>query len=196
MRKALSRIVLFVIASTAIWFAFVKAGVFLSSPASLPQKADLIVVLGGDAGARSLVGAELYAKGFAPVVLLTGLDDGEKEILPLYLHWRAQVLVARGVPQETILYDLQSANSWEEAVNTAHLMKDHNWEKVLVVSDPPHMRRLNEVWRKAFAGMGKEYMLIPAIPSWWDAEHWWQNEVSGKFVVNEFIKLGYYWLKY
>lgn len=177
-------------------FVFFHLGTYLEGTAQQPRAADLIVVLGGDAGARSLTGARLYTQGYAPNVLLTGLDDGEKDAVPFYLHWRSQVLMAYGVSESALLFDLVSQNSYQEAQNTAALMAKKGWQKVLVVSDPPHMRRLESVWSQVFAGSGREYRLISARPYWWQAERWWSNEISAKFVVNELIKLGYYQLKY
>jgi len=104
--------------------------------------------------------------------------------------------MAYGVAESALLFDLVSLNSYQEAQNTADLMAQKGWKKVLVVSDPPHMRRLESVWKQAFAGSGREFRLISAQPYWWQANRWWSNEISVKFVVNEVIKLGYYQLKY
>lgn len=57
MRKVLSRIVFFVVAFAAIYIVFTKAGSFLRYSTGVPMKAVLIVVVGGDVGARSLVSA-------------------------------------------------------------------------------------------------------------------------------------------
>lgn len=65
-----------------------------------------------------------------------------------------------------------------------------------MVSDPPHMRRLDWVWGKVFAGSGKSYVLIASEPAWWDAEHWWASEKSAQFVLTELIKMVYYVWKY
>ena len=85
-----------------------------------------------------------------------------------------------------------STNSWEEAVNTLRLMRERNWERVLVVSDPPHLRGLDWAWGKVFEGSGKEYRLIAAPLEGWDPERWWQNDASARFVVSEVKKLAYY----
>jgi|SRR5579859_430498 len=171
-------------------------GRFLESSAQLPVKADLVVALGGDAGNRAIKAHELYRDGYAPFVLLTGIEGGDPQTRPYYLNWRASFLVARGVPQEAILIDSISANSWEEAANTRRLMDSRAWARVLVVSDPPHLRRLDWVWTKAFEGSRKEYRLIAAPMQDWDASRWWRNEKSAQFVLMEIIKLAYYKVAY
>ncbi len=171
---------------------FLRAGVFLSSPARQPVKADAMVILGGDAGARTLKGIELYKKGYAARVILTGLDEGEPEAQNYYLHWRSQMLIGAGVPKRALQFDTVSKNSWEEAANTLKRAQAAGWKTVLVVSDPPHMRRLKWVWGKLQRGTGVDVVLVEAVPSWWEPQRWWKNEISAKFVANEYLKIAYY----
>jgi uncharacterized SAM-binding protein YcdF (DUF218 family) len=186
----LGALVLFALASS---FAFFQAGNFLDAPSQQPEKADLIIVLGGDNGGRSHKAAELYHQGFAPRVLLTGIEGGHVKTRSHHLNWRASFLVEQGVPENVLMFDALSASSWDEAVNTLHRMQSRNLKRVLVVSDPPHLRRLDWVWRKVFAGSGKEYRLVASSMEGWDATRWWRNEVSAQFVIMEYMKLAYYW---
>jgi uncharacterized SAM-binding protein YcdF (DUF218 family) len=182
-------LVFFVVVAVAI---ALNIGRFLEAPGQIPEKVDLVVALGGDAGARVRKAFELYRDGYAPYVLLTGIEGSDPGTRTYYLDWRAQYLVKRGVPQGIILFDLASTNTWEEAVNTRRLMDLRGWARVLVVSDPPHLRRLRWVWDKAFEGSGKQYRLIASPMVGWDANRWWQNERSAQFVLMEVIKLVYY----
>lgn len=65
-----------------------------------------------------------------------------------------------------------------------------------MVSDPPHMRRLDWVWGRTFANSGKSYRLVASEPDWWYAAQWWRSEKSGQFVITELIKMAYYVAKY
>lgn len=172
------------------------AGRFVSKPSDTPVKGDLIVALGGDGGSRVREAQLLYAAGYAPRILLTGIEQGDPLVRPAYLEWRAAFLVAHGVPADVMLFDSRSANSWEESRNTLALMQQKGWHSVLVVSDPPHMRRLSWVWRKVFADSGMMFRLIASPMPGWDAELWWHNEKSAQFVLMELIKLGYYLVTY
>jgi uncharacterized SAM-binding protein YcdF (DUF218 family) len=169
-----------------------NAGSFLAAPARTPQPVDCIVALGGDAGERIMKAVELYRSGLAPVILLTGVEGSPLDTRRIYQDWRAEYLVKAGVPVSAILYDEKSANSWEEARNTLILATTRGWKQVMVVSDPPHMRRLALAWSKAFAGTGKNYILVASVPAWWQERAWWQNERAAQFVITEYIKLGYY----
>lgn len=106
------------------------------------------------------------------------------------------MLLSQGVPQKAILFDDRARNSYEEADNTAKLMREQQWKSVLVVSDPPHLRRLEMVWRKMAARYGIEYRLIASEPPSWDPSQWWRDKVWAKFVGMELVKLAYYTVIY
>jgi len=171
---------------------FSQAGHFLAENSEQPVQADLIVAIGGDNGSRIEKTVELYQAGFASHVLLTGIEGGSAEPRSFYLNWRARYLVEHGVTKSALMFDADASNSWEEAVDTLRLMKERNWQQALVVSEPPHFRRLAFVWSKVFDGSGKEYRLIAAQMEGWDASNWWKNEKSAQYVVTELIKLVYY----
>jgi uncharacterized SAM-binding protein YcdF (DUF218 family) len=179
-----------------LMMGFLNAGHFLAAPAQSPVKAGLLVALGGDNGGRADKVLELYRNGFASSVMLTGPEGGHSRTRATYLHWRARYLMDEGVPEQALLYDRRSTNSWEEAVNTLKLMHSMKVDRVLVVSDPPHLRRLSWVWRKVFEGSGKEYVLVASNMENWDAEQWWRSSLTGQFVFAEYIKLAYYVMQY
>jgi len=183
-------------AALAVGAAFWHAASFLAAPASVPQPADCIVALGGDTGDRIVTALDLYRRGYAPLILLTGVEDSPGDTRRAYLTWRAEYLVKAGVPPAAILYDEHSANSRDEARNTLALASARGWKSVLVVSDPPHMRRLARAWGKAFAGTGKNYVLVATAPAWWRERAWWQSERAAQFVITEYVKLGYYLARY
>lgn len=191
--KALAAMLLL---TTVVVLSFLGLGRWVSVGTSLPERADLLVALGGDDGARVRKVAALVQGGYAPTVLITGLDGSPADTRRHYLEWRARVLVEAGVPPERLVFEGTANNSYQEAMATLALMRARGWKTVLVVSDPPHMRRLNWVWGTVFAGSGLSYRLVSGEPVWWDADRWWSNERSGQFVLTEVIKLGYYLVKY
>ena len=173
-----------------------NAAYFLEGAGAPPVKADLIAVLGGDGGDRGLTAARLYASGMAPRVLIEGLEATPSKARRAILHWRVQVLVDAGVPLAQLEYDIESTNSWEEALNTRRLMEARGWRRVLVVSSPPHLRRLSWTWRRVFEGSGLEFSLVASSPPDWKPDIWWRDEKSGAAVIMECIKIAYYLVKY
>ncbi len=176
--------------------AISQAGRFLEAPGSAPSRADIVVVLGGESGDRALTAARLFRESFAARLVVTGLETSPPEVRPAYLNWRAQVLADFGVPPERIIYDTDSTNSWEEAVNTRRTMEENGWRRVMVVSDPYHLRRLSWTWARVFRDSGLSYSLVATSPQWWAPDGWWHDEKSGQAVIMEYIKLAYYLVKY
>ena len=128
--------------------------------------------------------------------VLVGASGAHSKTRPAYLRWQARYLVEEGVPENALLYDRSSTSSWDEAVNTLELMRSMKLDRVLVVSDPPHMRRLSWVWGKVFEGSGKEFTLVASEMEGWDAAHWWRTSPNAQFVFGEYIKLAYYSFQY
>ena len=71
------------------------------------------------------------------------MEGGPVAIQRHYLHWRSQYLLEQGVLADALLFDNQASNTHQEAINIAALMQTHHWQNVLVISDPPHLRRLD-----------------------------------------------------
>ncbi len=164
---------------------YTEAGRFVSSPVDTPEPADLIAALGGESANRPAKAAELYAAGLAPRVFLTGPKDQ-----------RHDLLLREGVPAPAILLDGKSAHSWDEAINTYDLMRQNGWKRVLVVSDPEHIRRLSWTWEHVFGGSGLSFRLIAAAMPNWDAAHWWRDPGSAAYVKLELEKLLYYFVRH
>lgn len=194
--KAFLKISLIVILTSSAFCGaiFLGLGYIVSFHSSRPAKADLIVVLGGDDGLRVRKGAELYRMGYSRNILLTGLDI--RYYRPNHPNWRERRLMERGVPRKRIIVDAWSETSWEEAENTAELMDKRGWKSAIVVSDPPHMFRLNRTWKKVFANSGKRFILVSTRPEWWHPIVWWKNDISYRFVISEIKKSIFYLFVY
>lgn len=167
----------------AVIYLFFSAGDFLASPAAGPGKADAIVVLGGDIGCwRSARALALFKEGYAPnVLIINPCSDQER-----------QKFMNAGARKENIFFETVSKNSYEEAQNSLCTMRTRGWKYVLIVTNPPHIRRVNWAWGHVFRGSGLRYTIVASSPPWWNAKHWWKNEASRDLVLSEYLKLAYY----
>ena len=177
-------------------FALFNLGNWLSEPANKPVQADLIVTLGGGAGERDQMAARLYKAGYADKILITGMWRSSKARQNYYLHPRSLFFLMQGIPNEALMFDGQAINTHQETINIAALMTAQHWRNVLVVSDPPHIQRINYCLEALFTQNGLSYRLIQSdIPSW-HTGRWWQEPRWLFFCVSEAIKLVYYALVY
>ena len=133
----------------------------------LPQeeipKADVIVVLGGGtqpgiyprpsaevdgAGDRILYGARLFREGKAPLVLVTGGRLPWSFVAGGSDTEMAELLVFMGVPEEAILLEGVSANTYENAVFTKQILEPMGINRILLVTSAMHMPRSVAIFEK------------------------------------------------
>ncbi len=172
--------------------AFFRLGYWLEAPGQSPARADVIILLGGNSKSRLQTGMELYRQGLAPRILLIGEASPDPPSAHPLPNVRLLYLLEENVPRDAILVDARARSSYEEAIDARSMMRQHGWSRALVVSDPPHMRRLSWIWRKTFRGIDSTYLLIPTHPLWWNAGTWWRDDWAQRFVLTEIIKIGYY----
>ncbi|TLU84860.1 MAG: YdcF family protein [Chlorobium sp.] len=191
MRLFLKPALIFICSISALAaFIFLSLGMLLSQYGSAPEKADVIIVLGGDNGLRVLKGAELYKSGYAAHIILTGID--ERFYHPNHPNWRERRIMEFGVPKKAIQIDAKSKTTWEEALNTSSIMGKQGWNSAIIVSDPPHLLRIHQTWSRAFKGSSKKFIIVPTNPAWWDCVFWWKNSKSYQFVISEIKKNLFY----
>ncbi len=122
----------------------------LSQQTSQPEKikADAAVVLGASVWKdkpspvfeqRIKYGIQLYKNGQVQYIIFTGgLSEGDT--LSESAAARAYA-IAEGIPAEKILIEEVSKNTWQNLVQVCQLMREHQLQSTMIVSDPLHMKR-------------------------------------------------------
>lgn len=109
--------------------------------------------------------------------MLTGIEGSDAGARDAFLDWRALLLAERGVPRTALLFERSAGNSREEAVAVRAWKAREGWRRVIVVSDPPHLRRLQRIWDRTFRNTGLEFRLVASDMPGWDANRWWAHEL-------------------
>ncbi len=140
------------------------------------------------AGDRLLAAYRLYKEEVAPVLLLSGGDIGFMDSSSASpAEDMQQVLVELGVPEDAIWLDATSQNTYENAVNCARILAEHQANRVLLVTSAMHMPRAV----MAFEKQGVE--VIPYPVDYTVTEQNWQQLWHGDFlsvVLNIFPSAG------
>lgn len=128
------------------------------------KPADAIVVLGGctqegqaprptheigEAGDRLLYAAYLYRKGLAPYMVVSGgygplYNPGDLSEAAVM----AELLISLGVPQDVIVLEERSRNTYENAVYTYPILASHGWQRIILVTSALHMPRASAVFHR------------------------------------------------
>ena len=127
------------------------------------SEADAIVVLGcrGSAALTRRLDRviQLYQVGAAPLLVLSGGNPGpiaEAEFM-------RQAALARGVPESALLVEPVSRNTFENARETARLLRPKALRRVMLVSDRLHLPRARLLFR--FAGLEVTGLAAASPPS-------------------------------
>ncbi len=128
----------------------------------IPQ-AEAIVVLGGgtqpfvyprpgpevdDAGDRIIYGARLYREGKAPLILVTGGRLPWSFSPQGAAHEMADLMTFMGVPEDMILLEEKSANTYENAIFTKDILEPMGITRIILVTSAFHMPRSVAVFEK------------------------------------------------
>ncbi|RUS75436.1 hypothetical protein EGW08_016815 [Elysia chlorotica] len=92
----------------------------------IPVKSEVMIVLGNDDPRTAEYAADLFLEGWAPLVLVTGKDgSGTKGKLPnnsTEAEVFRDLMVARGVPTESILLETEATNTGENIMFSQTLL--------------------------------------------------------------------------
>lgn len=191
---AIVTIVLLVGAVAGAFFVL-SIGRFLdvSSP---PQRADAIVVLGGEGDQfwRTRHALGLFANSLAPWVVFSGGTLHEAGLACSTALLSEEMAEQLGLPHGAAIILPESASTRDEAIVLGQLAQERGWSSLIVVTDRFHTRRVAHTVQ-ALAPQISTIVSAPNDPRF-DPVHWWQSEDGLVAVVTEVLKLGFYWAKY
>ena len=209
-RRAALYVLLFLGASAAAAFAFRRPillafGEFLVVSDPL-EKADAIAILSGHSASRGRKAAELYHQGWAPRILISKdtyphrveelrrfgireLEDHEATIA---------VLAYLNVPESSIeVLGGYNESTLDEAKKHAKYMREHNWNRLTIVTCSFHARRARMLFRHALKGSNVAVSVQPAPPDFeYNPENWWTRRLDSKTLLWEYEKLVFSALRY
>lgn len=170
------------------------------------SKADAVVVLGGSSTfvERTRYAAEIYNEGRVSQILLT--NDGQQggwsnadQRNPYFVERAGRELEAAGVPEDKVDALPQVVTStYEEAVLLRQYAYAHGIRSILIVTSAYHSRRAFWTLHKVFNGSGVE-LGIASPPTGLQTPlpaTWWLHLTGWQMVAGEYVKIGYYHIRY
>ncbi len=150
-----------------------------------PEKADIVVVLAGDAsGNRILKAANLVRQGYAPKVLVSGpagmYDFSECDL-------EIPFAVRRGFPESYFLHFENHAHSTqEEAQAVIPELRRLGAKNILLVTSDFHTRRAGRIFRRMAPGLTFHVVAAPDV--YFTPGAWWENREGRKTFAIEWMK--------
>jgi len=148
MKKWLARTLKFLALVLVLTVAITAIRIYSYGSNSVDINADAAVVLGAAVWTNDVSpvfrerinhAIELYRRGKVHKLIFTGGQGNQNE--PTEAAAARAYALANGVPLQDILVEQKSHTTYENVVNAKQLADANNLKKVLIVSDPMHMKR-------------------------------------------------------
>ncbi len=150
--RLVRRVVVGVLVALVAYLLVTAVQVWLASRRDEARPAQAIVVLGAaqynglpspDLAARLSHALALWHQRLAPRIVVTG--GGEPGDRYTEASASADYLLARGVPDSDLLREVEGRNTYESLAATAAFLHRRGVTEVVLVSDPFHMARVNDI---------------------------------------------------
>ena len=141
---------------------------------------------------------QLYKQGYAKQIFFTGSCRYGMTRLT-YAEYGQQRAIEHGVPpQATAIDDSLITSTYSEAVKLKEFMEHSQTpiHSVNVVSDPYHMRRVRWTYRRVLGDQVSIQMAPVPLELSVYQRRWWTDEASRQYVMNEYLKIAYYYARY
>jgi len=150
-----------------------------------PQRADLIVVLGGDFwGPRVVTGAELAKQHYAPVALLSGPPFQGRPQGEMAIDFLAQKGYARDLFE---VFSSAAQSTIAEANDLRGELARRHVKRVLLVTTSYHSRRAKIVLTLFCPGV--QFISIPSPDLHFHVAEWWKDDKSRTLFFSEWSKI-------
>ena len=165
--------------------SFIGCGDTPSTDGSCGKSDAIVVVSGGDTPARTAAGIELYQKGWADYLVLSGaaLDKSG----PSNAEAMKQQAKAASVPDYAILIEEEAVNTQQNAQNTQSSIEARGFEEVILVTSGYHQRRASLEFNK-----NVETATVRNYPVVHDADwswYWWATPRGWWLAGGEVVKI-------
>ncbi len=145
-----------------------------------PIKSDIVICLGGGTIDRVKKSIALLNEGYSAKLLLLGES------------WYNHPYIKKNYPDLPVVIDESPKNTQEEVWLIKRYMKEHGYQSALIVTDPPHTRRIKILTSKLLDnGDNITFRMVGSDVVWWDAKNYYRNEKARSFVWHEVPKIVY-----
>jgi uncharacterized SAM-binding protein YcdF (DUF218 family) len=149
-----------------------------------PQKADLIIVLGGDDfGTRIVKAAQLQQAGYAPSVLVSGpphlLGPESDETIEYARRQGYSRSLFQPLPSK-------ADSTRTETALIGQYLREHGVRKIILVTSNYHTRRAAKLMRKQNPGVWT--VVVPAPDPSFTPSAWWKRRDGRKTFLFEWMK--------
>jgi uncharacterized SAM-binding protein YcdF (DUF218 family) len=164
-----------------------------------PEQVTAIAVLSGNIPVRALEAARLFHDGYAKEIWLTHPGTQSDALKALGIDYPSEddvnirVLRGQGVPAKDIhVLETSIVNTSDELDLISATLKARGGQKVIVVTNKAHTRRVHILWNKYFSSRG-EVITRAVSDDQFEPTHWWRTSGSLAQVNHEVLGIMNAW---
>jgi uncharacterized SAM-binding protein YcdF (DUF218 family) len=124
------------------------------------EKADAILFIQGDGLSRPEVAAELYYRGVAPKIIVTGEIRRNPKKSESRIESVLSVFRKKGIPDQDIIIEPNSINTREQALEMMKLIQSYGWKKIILAVALYHKPRVYATFIRAMNEVGLRVVFI------------------------------------
>jgi uncharacterized SAM-binding protein YcdF (DUF218 family) len=162
-----------------------------------PTYSSCIYLLGGNYETRAPMAAQIYRKGWAPLIVVAREPDSPGGNNPNFTDTTVRILTDAGVPAASIV-ELHPSGGVTSTADEARAFRayldNHPARSVFLVTSDYHTRRTRLTFNRAL-GDRVRLILIPVHESWF-RQQWWRESFSRDQIITEYEKLAYYFFTF
>lgn len=156
------------------------------------QKADAIVVVsGGDTGARTSEAIKLYQNGWGDYLVLSGAAQDKTG--PSNAEAMRRQAEEAGVPANAILLEELSETTEQNAINSQSIFEQQSFDSVILVTSGYHQRRAYLEFEKRSQGI--EILNHPLHNDMHWSPFWWITPIGWWFAGGELVKITAFYIQ-
>ncbi|SOC37735.1 DUF218 domain-containing protein [Salinicoccus kekensis] len=148
-----------------------------------PEKADVILMLGGGDGGRMVKAAELYHEGYSEYVVISpALDE--------YYTQSVQFALDLGIPEGAIIEELVATSTYTNATETMDIMEAHDFQSALVVTSDYHLKRSKLIYDRVNSNHYDDvfdFTYVAALSA--DGDPWYELSYATNIWFREYVKM-------
>ena len=148
---------------------------------------------------RAEEAARLFNMGKAPEIWVSRPEGPVAELQKFGIQfvgeeeYNREILVRLVVPESSVhIFPDPIVNTEQEVNEIAREMRRTGKAKVIIVTSPPHTRRVRTLWKK-LAGKALQAIVRAAPEDPFDRDRWWRNTRDTFAVIREMIGLVNAW---
>jgi len=183
-KKTAYMIILFLLLAIVLFF---NVGNYIDVTEK-PVKSDLIACMGGGDIERAQKSVWLYNQGYSKqnILIMTGNTDD-------YMAY-----IKKHAPKLKLVQNPKIKNTAGEVRYIKKYMVKHHYKSVIIVSDPPHTRRIKILTNLISVKGDKKfsYVFVGSGVTWWHRSRYYQNRAVLSFALGETLKITYTYFYY